>query len=156
MSRSGAELALLLLGSYRNLVDEVVVELAARGFPDTRPSHDYALRAIDAGADNASELGRRLAVSKQAAAKTVEVLEARGYVTRASDPADARRKRLEVTTRGRELLRVGEAVFDDVRARLERDLGARQLAQLERQLATMVGDRPIRLDSPGWASQELA
>ena len=69
MSRSGADLALLLLGGFRPLVDDAVLELAERGHEDVRPVHDFAMRAIVAGADNASELGRRLSVSKQAAAK---------------------------------------------------------------------------------------
>jgi MarR family len=80
MERSGPALALLLLGCYRKLVDEAVVGLAERGFKDVRPVHDFALRAIAAGADSASELGRSLSVSKQAAAKTIATLLERGYV----------------------------------------------------------------------------
>ena len=97
MSRSGADLALLLLGGFRCLVDAAHTELAGRGHADVRPVHDFAIRAIAAGADNASELGRRMAVSKQAAAKTIAVLQERGYIARDVDPADARRKRLQVT-----------------------------------------------------------
>ena len=153
--RSGADLALLLLGSYRNLVDEVVRELAARGYPDARPSHEYALRAIRAGADNASELGRRLAITKQAAAKTIAALVDRGYVTTATSPADARRKHIELTEHGLALMREGAAIFDEVRARWEKRLGAEDLARLETQLAQFVGDSPIDLNAPGWAAQEL-
>jgi hypothetical protein len=58
MSRSGADLALLLLGGFRSLVDAAIAELALRGYEDVRPVHDFAMRAIAAGADNASELGR--------------------------------------------------------------------------------------------------
>ena len=113
MSRSGADLALLLLGGFRVLVDDAILELAERGYKDVRPVHDFTMRAIAAGADNASELGRRLSVSKQAAAKTVAVLEARLRGTRSADPLDARRKRLEVTALGFEVMRVGEGVFDN-------------------------------------------
>ena len=60
MSRSGADLALLLLGGFRSLVDGATAELARRGYEDVRPVHDFAMRAIAAGAGNASELGRRL------------------------------------------------------------------------------------------------
>ncbi len=68
MSRSGADLALLLLGGFRSLADAASVELAERGHEKIRPVHDFAIRSIDAGADTASELGRQLGVSKQAAA----------------------------------------------------------------------------------------
>ena len=74
------------------------------------PVHDFAMRAIAAGADSASELGRRLSVSKQAAAKTVAVLEQRGYVARGADPLDARRKRLQVAALGFEVMREAQAV----------------------------------------------
>lgn len=155
MSRSGADLALLLLGSYRRLVDTVIRELAERGYDDVRASHDFAMRAIEAGADNATELGRRLAVTKQGAARTVETLLERGYISREVDPSDARRKRLQVTPLGSEVMREGEAIFDELRRQWERTLGKRELARLEEQLAMIVGDAPVRLDAPGWVAQEL-
>jgi DNA-binding MarR family transcriptional regulator len=155
MPRSGADLALLLLGGFRSLVDAAIVELAAQGHDDVRPVHDFAMRAIAAGADNTSELGRRLAVSKQAAAKTVAVLEERGYVTREPDPQDARRKRLQVTALGFEVLRTGEAIFDELRKHWERQIGSADLEALERHLEALVGASPIRLDTPVWMTQDL-
>jgi DNA-binding MarR family transcriptional regulator len=150
MSRSGADLALLLLGGYRRLVDTAVAELAERGFEDFRPIHDFAMRAIASGADNASELGRRLSVSKQAAAKTITVLLERGFVVRDIDPGDARRKRLEVTQRGFEAMREGEAIFDRLRDQLSQRLGDGVLEQLEANLTTLVGDSAVRIDTPSW------
>jgi DNA-binding MarR family transcriptional regulator len=150
MSRSGADLALLLLGGFRVLVDDAVLELARRGYEDVRPVHDFTMRAIAAGADNGSELGRRLSVSKQAAAKTVAVLEARGYVVRAPDPLDARRKRLQVTALGFEVMREGEAVFDELRDKWKQKIGIKQLERLESDLATLVGPSPVRAETPGW------
>src|ERR1700683_3279188 len=155
MSRSGADLALLLLGGFRSLVDSATAELAERGYEDVRPVHDFAMRAIAAGADNASELGRRLSVSKQAAAKTVAVLEERGYVARGSDPLDARRKRLEVTALGFEVMREGEAVFDELRDKWRRKIGAKQLERLESDLTALVGASPVHIDSPGWIAHSL-
>src|ERR1700674_1636691 len=127
MSRSGADLALLLLGGFRVLVDDAIVELAKRGYKDVRPVHDFAMRAIAAGADNASELGRRLSVSKQAAYKTVAVLQERGYAPREADPLDARRKRLQVTARGFEVMRECEAIFDHLRDRWRLQIGPDEL-----------------------------
>lgn len=155
MSRSGAELALLLLGAYRRMVDDVVAGLAARGYPDVRPVHDFAMRAIAAGADSASELGRRMSVSKQAAAKTIAVLVERGYVDREADPEDARRKRLEVTPLGFEVMRVGETLFEELRESFAREIGASELAELEAALRTLVGDSAVSIEAPGWVSQQL-
>ncbi|MFI5734101.1 MarR family winged helix-turn-helix transcriptional regulator [Kribbella sp. NPDC051587] len=155
MSRSGADLALLMLGGFRSLVDAATLELAARGYEDVRPLHDFALRAIAAGADSASELGRRMAVTKQAAARTVAVLEERGYVERKVDPADARRMRLEVSERGSTLLREGEQIFDELRNRWQRQIGAAKLAELESLLTELVGAQPVRFDTPGWLARDL-
>ena len=155
MSRSGADLALLLLGGFRVLVDDAVLELAARGYDDVRPVHDFAMRAIAAGADDASELGRRLSVSKQAAATTVAVLAERGYMARGADPLDARRKRLQVMALGFEVMRVGEAVFDELRDKWKRKIGAKQLERLETDLAALVGASPVRVETPGWIANSL-
>jgi DNA-binding MarR family transcriptional regulator len=113
------------------------------------------MRAIAAGADDASELGRRLSVSKQAAAKTVAVLEERGYVARGTDPLDARRKRLQVTALGFEVMRAGEAVFDELRDKWKRKIGTKQLDRLESDLAALVGASPVRVDTPGWIAHSL-
>ena len=156
MTRSGADLALLLLGGFRALVDAAQIELARRGYEDVRPVHDFAIRAIASGADSASELGRRMSVSKQAAAKTIAVLQDRGYVGRDVDPTDARRKRLQVTGRGFDMLHQAEAIFDDLRDRWGQQIGIDQLDELETQLKNLVGAAPVRLDSPGWiATQDL-
>ncbi|WP_275003420.1 MarR family winged helix-turn-helix transcriptional regulator [Promicromonospora iranensis] len=153
MSRSGADLALLLLGGYRTLVEAAQVELAERGYDDFRPVHDFAMRAIAAGADSASELGRRTSVSKQAAAKTIAVLVERGYVAREPDPGDARRKRLQVTPLGFDVLRQGETIFDELRASWARRIGSAELAALESRLRELVGDDAVRADAPGWVAQ---
>jgi len=142
MSRSGADLALLLLGGFRTLVDAATAELADRGYEDVRPVHDFAMRAIAAGADSASELGRRLSITKQSAAKTIEVLQERGYVARDPDPRDARRKRLRVTEAGFDVLRQGEAIFDELRD---------QWAHL----AALAGAQPVRFDTPGWFARDV-
>ena len=142
MSRSGADLALLLLAGFRTLADAATAELAARGHPDFRPTHEFAMRAILAGSGTTSDVGRRLSVSKQAAAKTVAVLVERGYVSSEPDPSDARRNRLEVTARGLDVLRAGEAVFEDLRAAWAARIGAAELARLEAHLTTLVGDAP--------------
>jgi DNA-binding MarR family transcriptional regulator len=156
MSRKGGDLALLMLAGFRTLADAATTELARRGYVDVRPVHDFALHSILSGAENASELGRALSVTKQAAARTIAVLEERGYVARQADETDRRKMRLIVTERGASLLREGEAVFDEMRDRLMKQVGTEQVATLEETLRALVGDNAIRLDAPGWAAAETA
>lgn len=139
MSRRGADLALLLLGGFRFLADEATQRLDARGHPGVRPGHDFALRAIAAGAASVSDVGRRTSVSKQAAAKTVAFLEESGYVLRSPDPGDGRRARLVVTDRGHALMREGEAVFDELRAQWESLVGPDRIAELQDALQQLLG-----------------
>jgi DNA-binding MarR family transcriptional regulator len=139
MSRRGADLALLLLGGFRFMAEQATDRLAARGHPGVRPAHDFALRAIAAGAGSVSEVGRRTSVSRQGAAKTVAFLEAGAYVFRSPDPSDGRRALLRVTDRGHALMGEGEAVFDDLLADWESLVGGDRIADLEEALRRLLG-----------------
>jgi DNA-binding MarR family transcriptional regulator len=154
MSRSGADLALLLLAGFRTMAEQARAELAERGFQDVRAVHDFALHSILTGADSASELGRAMSVTKQAAAKTIAVLEARGYVAREPDSTDKRRMRLRVTDYGLTLLQQGEAVFAELRERWEQQAGTASVSALEETLRQFVGDNVIRIDAPGWNAED--
>ena len=64
----------------------------------------------------ASALGRRLSVSKQAAAKTIAALQRLGYVeSNPTRPTDAA-SRIQVTARGHDMVTIGSALFDEVRS----------------------------------------
>ncbi|MER7722936.1 MarR family transcriptional regulator [Streptomyces sp. NPDC096323] len=154
MSRSGADLALLLLAGFRTLADRATAELAERGYEDVRPVHDFALHAIVSGADSATELARRMSVTRQAAAKTIAALEERDFVVRQTDSADRRRARIRVTERGLAMMRQGEEIFDEMREQWEKQVGAASVSALEATLRSLVGDNAVRLDSPGWIAQD--
>jgi hypothetical protein len=68
MERPGYELPLLLAGGFRLLIDELHEHLAEQGHPELRPVHGFALQAVGRDGATVSEIGRRLGVSKQAAA----------------------------------------------------------------------------------------
>jgi DNA-binding MarR family transcriptional regulator len=148
--RYGFELPLLLFGGFRSIIDELHAELARRGHPDVRPAHGFALQAIGLRGATAAEAGRRLGISKQAAGKTIERLEELGYVHRAGDEKDRRRKLVRLTPRGVEVLALSAMIFDDIRSRWQHALGAPRLSALEEDLQTMVPGETFRLDVPGW------
>ena len=104
--------------------------------------------SIDAGADTASELGRQLGVSKQAAAKTIGFLEERRYVSGEVDPRDSRRRRFTVTDKGYALLRTGEQVFDELREQWAERIGATELERLEEALSDLGIRIPTHFDAP--------
>jgi len=149
--RFGFELPLLLAGAFRALIDDLHRELARRGHPDARPVHGFALQAIGGGA-RVSDLARRLGVTKQAAAKTATALEGLGYITRESDPADARAVRLRRTPRGEEMLALSAEIFERQRTRWAAQLGADRVRALEDDLERIAGaGGSAKLgDLPGW------
>ena len=147
---AGYELPLLLFGGFRAIIDELHGELARRGHRDLRPAHGFAMQAIGFRGATASEVGRRLGISKQAAGKTIERLEALGYAQRAGDSADRRRKLTRLTPRGVAALTLSAEIFGDIRDRWARTLGDDRVADLEASLRTMVPGETFRLDVPGW------
>jgi len=62
-------------------------------------------------------------------------------VTRDADPLDGRRKRLQVTDLGFEVLRQGEGDLRRTARPLERRIGQAELERLEKHLATLVAPR---------------
>jgi len=146
----GFELPLLLFGGFRSIIEELHAELARRGHPDLRPAHGFALQAIGAGGATATETGRRLGISKQAAGKTIERLEELGYVRRDGDGSDRRQKVVRITPRGLEALAASALIFEDIRSRWGAELGPGRLAALEADLRTMAQGQAFRLDVPGW------
>jgi DNA-binding MarR family transcriptional regulator len=146
----GFELPLLLFGGFRSIIDELHAELARRGHPDLRPAHGFALQAIGLDGATATEAGRRLGISKQAAGKTIDRLEELGYVHRSGDEADRRRKLVRLSPRGVAVLAQSAMIFDDIRSRWAAALGAARLAEMEAGLRTMAPGETFRLDVPGW------
>ena len=150
MSSTGYELPLLLFGGFRSIIDELHAELGRHGHQDLRPAHGFAMQAIGVGGATATEVGRRLGISKQAAGKTVERLEALGYVRRAGDGADRRRKLVHLTPRGIEALTLSATIFSDIRARWARTLGQPRVEDMEAALRAMAQGEALRLDAAGW------
>ena len=149
----GYELPLLLFGGFRTLVDRLHEELARQGHADARPAHGFAMQAIGVDGTTASELGRRLGVSKQAAGKTVDRLARLGYVERAASAADGRAKVVRLTPLGLDMLTRSAEIFDRLRAEWVATLGADQVAAVESALRAVV-PAGLRVDAVGWFAAE--
>jgi DNA-binding MarR family transcriptional regulator len=115
-----------------------------------RPAHGFAMQAIGLHGATATEVGRRLGISKQAAGKTIERLEAVGYATRATGAADRRRKLVQLTPRGFDALGQSAAIFNDIRDRWVATLGRDQVEDLEAASLRQLVPGPFRLDVAGW------
>jgi DNA-binding MarR family transcriptional regulator len=148
----GWVLPVLLYGGFRTLVDRLHAELARQGHPDVRPAHGFALQAIGRDGATATELGRRLGVSKQAAGKTIDRLVELGYAERTGDASDARRKLVRLTPRGYDVLARSAAIFEQLRAEWTTQLGVEGVRAMEANLRTVVPPTAVRLDAASWFS----
>ncbi len=133
----GYELPLLLFGAFRGIIDQLHAELARVGHPDVRPAYGFAMQAIGLDGATASDLGRWLGISKQAAGKTVDRLVDLGYAERSDDPADGRRKLVRLTPRGIDSLARSATIFDSLRAGWAASLGPDRLRELESDLRAL-------------------
>lgn len=111
---------------------------AAAGLDGIRPAQAVALVPLAAGGLHASDLADRLKVSRQAVAQGIASLERHGYVTRATDPGDARARIIELTPRGRQALRVMRSNAVALEKRWAEVLGPRRLGELRETLQILL------------------
>lgn len=125
---AGWELGVQLLLASRTLFDELHRRLAEVGHAALRPAHGFVFQAIGDGA-TASEIGAQLGITKQAARLMLDDLERDGYIARAQDPADARRRPARLTARGLDALRATEEILDDIKREIAAVSGGADLQQ---------------------------
>ena len=111
---------------------------AAAGLDGIRPAQAVALVPLAAGGLHASDLADRLKVSRQAVAQGIASLERHGYVTRLTDPGDARARFIELTPRGRQALRVMRSNAVALEKRWAEVLGPRRLGELRETLQMLL------------------
>jgi len=75
-------------------------------------------------------------------------------VVRSTDSNDARRKRLEVTSHCVDAMTQGEVILEKIRKKWEKQIGSRELTNLEAQLTTLMGDAAIDPGAPGWVAHD--
>ncbi|QEC47900.1 MarR family transcriptional regulator [Baekduia soli] len=140
-------LARLLSAATQMAVRGLNATLAERGYPDLRPADGYALLALGEGGATASQLGARLGITKQAAAKIAARLEEAGYLVRADHPHDGRARLLQRSPRGEALLQDAAEVQRHIERDWARTIGAAHMADLrvalEAVLESSGEDRPL-------------
>lgn len=146
---AGWQVVVLLGSAFRGILADLHAELASTGHPQARPLHGFALQAIGPDGSTISELGQRLGVTKQAAAKTARSLEEAGYVVREASPDDRRAVRLVRTDHAEEVLRLSAEFFETRMRRWRREVGAAHFDQALDALRALAGTARLG-DLPGW------
>ena len=109
-------------------------QLAARGYPEIRPSHSQVFANLGMGSVRVTELAERAQVTQQAMGKMLKELERMGYVARDVDSQDKRAREIRLTDKGVQLAHDSMEVVDEVQAYYIEKVGARELEELEQQL----------------------
>jgi DNA-binding MarR family transcriptional regulator len=120
--------------------DQLYRQLADAGHHDLRPRHGIVLAYLDEHGSRATELAALSGRHKQLVGRTVDELEALGYVTRTPDPADRRAKLVVPTPRGLAVMRLSDQVMDDIGARGAAAVGADAYGQFRRTLQRLVDE----------------
>jgi DNA-binding MarR family transcriptional regulator len=138
--RDRPALARLFAIAYRALVDALHEQLRSRGWDDVRPAFGFVLLAARDGPTTSTELATLMGTTKQAASKLVDSMERAGYVRRRTGAADARRRPIELTARGRRLLATVESIYDELEAGWADAIGSERVELLRADLVAVLTD----------------
>jgi DNA-binding MarR family transcriptional regulator len=137
--------AILVVGADRCVVDRLQATMLAAGHDEMRAPYGFVIRALAAGGLRLTELAERLGVTKQAALKVVDEMEAHGLVERTPAPGDRRAKLLRLTARGEAVRRRALEASERMEAELREDLGDADVDAARRVLLRFV-ERHGRLE----------
>lgn len=152
-SRKPVPLARLLAVSYRLLIDGLHQRLRDEGWNDVRPAYGFVLLATRDRSTSSTELASLLGVTKQAASKILDPMDAAGYVRRSVDPEDARVKIVELAPRGQELLTAVERIYQEIEAEWGAAIGTAAVELTRKHLTEIVlaandGEFPVVRPAP--------
>jgi DNA-binding MarR family transcriptional regulator len=97
------DLAILVVGAARVVADRLNEAVEDAGIDDMRTPFGFVIRALADRDRTLTEVADLLGVSKQAAIKVVDEMEARGFLERHPDRDDRRVKVLRLTDKGRKV-----------------------------------------------------
>jgi DNA-binding MarR family transcriptional regulator len=133
-STAQVPLARLFAMGLRSLLDELHASLRERGF-SVRPAFAFVLLASRERPLTSGEVATLMGITKQAASKLADTMEAEHYLTRVPHPDDARAKLLRIAPRGRRLLEAAEEIYAQLEAEWASVIGKGRLETLRADLS---------------------
>src|SRR3954451_23626055 len=137
--------AILIVGANRCVADGLQATMQAGGHREMRPPYGFVIRALATGGLRLTELAERLGVTKQAALKIVDDMEAHGLVERTPAPGDRRAKVLRLTARAEAVRKRALEASEQMEAELREDLGDADVEAARRALLRFI-ERHGRLE----------
>ncbi|GEL17966.1 MarR family winged helix-turn-helix transcriptional regulator [Pseudonocardia asaccharolytica] len=136
-------LVTVMRAAVQEILEELVVRLAAAGYPQIRVAHSQVFENIDADGTRLTVLAERGRMAHPSMSELVADLERLGYLERVLDPTDGRARLVRLTGRGRALQRLALAELAEIEAAWLRRLGAALGPEAARALDAALG-APLR------------
>ena len=128
---------------YQRRLDQA---MARAGFEDRRLPDGRVLRiCTNTPETTIAAIGRELGISRQGAAKIVNSLRDRGYVTVEASPTSGREKVVAITPRARDYLRAQRGAARAIERRVQAQLGPDAFAALDALLDALGAHEEMRL-----------
>ncbi len=128
----------LLLLAAREFSAQVCQKLRENAHPDLKSGHALLVANWELSGTRISTLAERAEITKQAMGVLVHEMEALGYLTRATDPLDARAILAIPTAKGRQLLADVGVLMAQIEAENVEKIGREALEQLQTTLQKML------------------
>lgn len=118
----------------------VVAALDSAGFDGLRARHGYVFQRLLVEPQSITHLADALSVTQQAMSKTIAELVGLGYVEASVDLADARRRVLSLTDRGRAAVAEARSARAALERRVRETVGVERLRAAQRALEALVDE----------------
>lgn len=138
MTDESLPLARLFAMAYRDLIDGLHDQLAARGWPEMRPAYGFVLVAASRAPVTTTQLAELLGMTKQAASKLAASMVDLGYLEESPAAADGRVRPLRLSASGRQLLAAVEEVYAQLESQWAQVIGERAVSRLRRDVTRVV------------------
>jgi DNA-binding MarR family transcriptional regulator len=96
------------------MLNELVIRMEARGYPNQRPAYSRVFENLDPGGTRLADLAERAQMTHQSMSELVAVLEKQGVLERQPDPTDKRAKLICFTPAGREMIKISLAEIQQI------------------------------------------
>lgn len=124
---------------FRAFEDDLVRRLEAEGYADVTPADLNVLRFVKPTGSTSIEIAKLAGVTKQAIAKSIAAIEAKGYIKRQPNSDDARSQIIVFTPKGMRLLKICIAAISQIELIYEAKLGKKTFADLKLALTQLMG-----------------
>jgi DNA-binding MarR family transcriptional regulator len=137
-ARREGNLLRLLLRITRQMSDETVARMRARGITGMLPAYPRLLGNLDTEGTRIGALARKMGTTRQAVAQLSKEIEAAGFVQRVADPEDGRGVIVKFTKKGRAALSNAVEVIAEIEAEYVSVVGKQRLQEAKGTIADVL------------------